>query len=56
MQTPETGTSPFVATTRRPITPFKKHKKDGTKVDQLDPKTIDLALEPVKQIFIKNIL
>ena len=47
-------TSPFVAPTRRPITPLKKQKKDGTKFDQVDPKTIDLALEPVKQIFIKN--
>ena len=43
--------SPFVAPTRRTITPLKKQKKEGTKADQADPKTIDLALEPVKHFY-----
>lgn len=46
--------SPFVASTRQSITSLRKQKKDGPKADQDDPKTIDLALEPVKQIFMKN--
>ena len=45
---------PFVAPTRRTIISLKRQKKEGTKVDQADPKTINLALEPVKHIFIKN--
>ena len=36
---------------RRAITLRKKQKKNGTKADQVDPKTIDFAL---KHIFIKN--
>ena len=47
--------SPFVTPTKRPISPLKKQKKDGIKVGQVEPKTIDLALEPVKHIFIKNL-
>ena len=46
--------SPFVAPTRRTIIPLRKQKKEGTKADQTDPKTIDLALEPVKHFFVKN--
>ena len=47
-------TSPFVAPTRRTIIPLRKQKKEGTKADQTDPKTIDLALELVKHFFVKN--
>ncbi|KAK1131838.1 hypothetical protein K0M31_015989 [Melipona bicolor] len=52
----EKKASPFVTTSpiRRTVTLRKKQKKDGTKDDQIDPETIDLAIEPVKRIFIKN--
>ena len=36
---------------RLTIIPLKKQKKEGSKADQTDHKTIVLALEPVKHFF-----
>lgn len=43
--------SSFVVPIRLTIIPLKKQKKEGSKADQTDHKTIDLALKPVKHFF-----
>ena len=44
--------SHFVVPTRRTITRLQKQKEEGTWAAQAE--TIDLTLEPVKHIFVKN--
>ena len=49
---PQTGRSIFLWPLQGDL--LKEQKKERTKVGQVDPKTIDLALELVKHIFVKN--